>query len=107
MIDFETYKMLCNKAKNYDNVDKYIMQDWQDWMNVYSNADVIAKLLRRIYNLAHEGLIEILRHFKMTELSKLFNVPYATVQSWKYGTGKISESTLMLIGYTLIHTSTL
>ena len=105
MIDFETYKALYNKAKSYDNVDKYIMQDWQDWMKEYDNADIIAKVMRRIYNLAHEGLTEILKHYKMTELSKLYNTPYKTVQSWKYGTGKISESTLMLIGYTLIHTS--
>lgn len=107
MIDYETYKQLYEKAKNYDNVDKYIMQGWQDWMKEYDNADIIAKVLRRIYNLAHEGFFEILKYFKMTEFSKLYNTPYRTVQGWKSGEGKISESMVILVGYTLIHSSKL
>lgn len=104
MIRFKTYKQLYSEAKEYNNIDMYIMErGWQDWMDDMS-VDEIADLLRNIHTITHEGIKGILdiTGDKITVFCHKYATKYRTVQKWLSGEREAPEYTIMLLGYAVL-----
>lgn len=105
MINFDTYCRLYSEAREYDNIDKYIMErGWQeDWMNEFT-ADKIADLLRDIHTISREGFNGILETdgTKLTAFCKRYLIPYSTAQKWKLGDNVPAEYTMLHLGYVVL-----
>lgn len=104
MFNFDTYLRLYSEAREYDNIDKYIMErGWQDWMDDFS-ADQIANLLRDVYAISREGLQGMLSldGNKLTVFCRRYLLPYSTVQKWKLGDNVPTEYTMLHLGYAVL-----
>lgn len=105
MISFDTYRALYAEARQYEDIDRYIMErGWQDWMDSIGDADQIADLLRAIHAVSREGIIGMLAvdGTKLTEFCKRYCLPYSTAQKWKLGTVPPSDQMMILLGYAVI-----
>lgn len=104
MINFDTYRRLYGEAKEYDNIDMYIMErGWQDWMDDMS-ADEITKLLRAVYSIGRDGfksMVEI-SGTKLAEFCRRYLLPYRSAQNWLNGEREAPEYTMLLLGYAVL-----
>lgn len=83
---FETYVRLYEEAKEYTDIEMYVMErGWQeDWMRGLADADEIVSLLKSIYDISNNGIKAVLSKYKsLKQVSALYNIPYSTVQKWK------------------------
>lgn len=108
MISFSVYKQLYGEAKEYDNIDMYIMErGWQDWMDDMT-ADDIADLLRNIYTISRDGIKGLLSITgdNLTVFCRKYVIKYRTAQNWLSGNRdakrEAPEYTLMLLGFAVL-----
>ncbi len=104
MITFDTYRNLYAEAREYEDIDRYIMErGWQDWMDGM-DAVQIADLLRAIHTISREGIIGMLAvdGTKLTAFCKRYCLPYPTAQKWKLGSAPPTEYTMLMLGYAVI-----
>lgn len=107
MIAFDTYRILYTEAKEYEDIDRYIMErGWQDWMDNIRDADRIADFLRAVYVISKGGLDGILavegENTKLISFCNRYVLNYSTVQKWKLKLSTPSEDRLLHIGYSVI-----
>ena len=104
MINFDTYRTLYAEAREYNDIDRYIMErGWQDWMDGM-DADQIADLLRAVYTISRggvEGMLAV-EGTKLTAFCKRYLLPYNTAQKWKLGTNIATDYTMLHLGYAVI-----
>lgn len=106
MINFDTYRALYAEARQYEDIDRYIMErGWQDWMDFIGDADQIADLLRAVYTISRDGIDGMLsvEGGKLTEFCKRYCLPYSTVQKWKLKETAPAEHTMLLLGYAVLN----
>lgn len=104
MITFDTYRVLYAEAREYEDIDRYIMErGWQDWMDGM-DAEQIADLLRAIHTISRDGIIGMLAvdGTKLTAFCKRYLLPYNTAQKWKLGSNPPTEYTMLMLGYAVI-----
>ena len=105
MVKFDTYRNLYAEARQYEDIDRYIMErGWQSWMDGIGDADQIADLLRAVYAISRGGIDGILsvEGGKLTEFCQRYCLPYSTAQKWKLKGTAPAEHTLLLLGYAVI-----
>lgn len=97
---FETYVRLYGEAKEYTDIDMYVMErGWQeDWMRGLD--DGIYYLLKSIYDISNNGIKAVLSKYKsLKQVSALYNIPYSTVQKWKSEETIPPEYTVIMLSY--------
>lgn len=107
MIAFDTYRVLYYEARQYEDIDRYILErGWQGWMNSIGDADRIADLLRAVYAISKGGLDGVLtvegENTKLISFCNRYVLNYSTVQKWKLKLSTPSEDRLLHIGYSVI-----
>ncbi len=100
-MNFKTYVKLYGEAKDYADIDMYIMErGWQGWMDSLANADEIVALLKSIFDISNNGIKAVLSRYKsLKQVSALYNIPYSTVQKWKSGETIPPEYTVVMLSY--------
>lgn len=104
MINYKTFTILYGEAKEYSNLDLYILErGWQDWMN-YINKNDVAKILTDIYEMSVNDIKGILKVSSLTlsALARKFYVPLVTAQKWKAGNRTPPFYTLAMMAYITI-----
>lgn len=99
---FETYVRLYAEAKEYTDIEMYVMErGWQeDWMRSLANADEIVNLLKSIYDISNNGIKAVLSRYKsLKQVSVLYKIPYSTVQKWKSEEITPPEYTVVMLSY--------
>ncbi len=104
MINFDTYRALYAEAREYTNIDMYIMErGWQDWMDGM-DADQIADLLRDIHAISRGGFSAAVKieGLKLTAFCKRYCLPYSTAQKWVGDIAAPAEYMVLHLGYSVI-----
>lgn len=99
-LKFETYVRLYGEAKEYTDIDMYVMErGWQeDWMRGLD--DGIYYLLKSIYDISNNGIKAVLSRYKsLKQVSVLYKIPYSTVQKWKSEEITPPEYTVIMLSY--------
>lgn len=104
-IRYSQFVEFYNEAKTYRDVEKYIAErGWQDWMNPYEkNPQLIADILTLIYELAYldfKGLRKKLG-LSIKKFSRVYDIPYRTIENWETGKSICKKHLLMIIAYTI------
>ena len=83
MIDFELFTRLYSEAKQYDDIDLFTSERWQDWMDNFSTQEVIF-ILNKIYEYSQESLqdIRIKLNYSRVALSRAYYIPLRTLENW-------------------------
>ena len=93
---------LYDEAREYDNIDMYVMErGWQDWMEGQT-AEEIKDILYDIYNLANADLKEMrtTHSFPMrSELCHVLGASERTVQDWELIPEKLRSYIKKLLAY--------
>lgn len=101
-MDLEYYQALVDDAKSIDGRGYWIGSYGYPPECPY-DADKLVKILGIIYDVAHNNVKSIVKHYKtMRTFSNLYRISYITVQQWCNEKRNINDYTLRLIGYTLI-----
>lgn len=103
MIKFETFKQLWSEAKEYDDIDMYVMErGWQEWMNGIG-TDTIVQLLNNIYDCSRGDINTIFEHYStLRQASNMLCIPYSTCQKWTGGNNNPPDYTKMWMAYITI-----
>lgn len=104
MISFKTFAVLYGEAKDYKDIDMFVVERaWQSWMDNINEND-IGKLLLDIYEMSQHNINGILQvsELNLSQLAHKFYVPLKTVQSWKGGQRKPPEYTMLMLSYITI-----
>ncbi|OHX28316.1 hypothetical protein Javan273_0003 [Streptococcus phage Javan273] len=95
---FELFKTLYDEAIESENLEYFIAErGWQDWMEDYQ-ADEIAIILTKIYNLATNELKDT-RDVSRAEFARQYNIPARTLQDWDLGKRTPPTYVKMLLDY--------
>lgn len=101
MINFKTFAVLYGEAKEYSDLDPYILErGWQDWMN-HINKNDVAKILTDIYEMSVDGIKGVLKVSSLTlsAFARKLYVPLTTAQKWKAGDRTPPEYTMLMMSY--------
>lgn len=104
MIDYELFTRLYDEALSYKEVDFFIAErGWQEWMNLFDDVDMIAKILEIIYEYSRCTIKDIRNNLNVSRasFSRKYGIPLRTVEDWESERSKIPEYTEKLIKYTL------
>ena len=108
MITFDAYRALYYEARQYEDIDRYIMDRgrtaWMDGMD----ADRIADLLRNIYTISRSGISGMLEvdGTTLTDFSKRYGISYNTTMKWKRDETVPAEHAMLLLGYAILSNKT-
>ncbi len=96
------YQSLVDDAKTTDNKDYWITSYGYPADCPYE-PDQLLDILGIIYEVAHDDIKSIVNRVgTRANFSRLYNVPYRTVQNWCNNINSITDYTLRLVGYTLV-----
>ena len=104
MINYELFLKLYNEAKSYDSLEWFISErGWQEWMNLFDDVDIIAKILEIIYEYSRCTIKDIRNKLNISRatFSRIYNIPIRTIENWDTIPSKIPVYTEELIKYTL------
>ena len=104
LINFKLFAQLYVETQQYNDMDVYIAErGWQDWMNDYSE-DQVVYILKTIYQMAKMSFTD-LRTFggysSRVSFCDTFKIPVKTVQKWDYEVSSTADYTKMFIAYIL------
>lgn len=102
---YELFSRLYDEASDYEDLEFYIAErGWQDWMDDYQEADVIADLLEKIYTFAKSDFktLRIQSGYGIKAFSLAYGIPERTVQAWEYGERAPADYLTKLLAYTML-----
>ena len=101
-MNFEYYQALVDDAKKVDNKDYWTASYGYPADCPYTLRQLL-DVLDIIYDVAHGDLTSIIKRIGTGRaFSRLYDIPYRTVQNWCNNINQINSYILRLIGYTLI-----
>ncbi len=104
MITFHAYTEMYRRAKDFDSMERYILQRrWHAWMEGMTAGEV-TDLMEKIYRISCHGIMGVLEieGCKLAELCRRYLLPYPSVQEWRAGGTQPPEYVLLLLGWAVI-----
>lgn len=100
---YNNYRTLVGEAKNLPTEEKFIGEVGYPADEPLDTEDFL-KVLHIIYTVANENFLEIfnISGLKLSVFSRKFNIPYRTLQGWKWEERKTPEYILQMIGYIMV-----
>lgn len=101
-MNFAHYQALVDDAKEIDDKNYWIHSYGYPADCPYTPWQLL-EILDIIYDVAHDDITSIIKRIGTgAAFSRLYGIPYRTVQNWRNNVSQINDYILRLIGYTLI-----
>lgn len=101
-MELRYYQSLVDDAKTANNKD-YWIANYGHPADCPYEPNQLLDILEIIYDVAHDDIKSIVQGIgTKQDFSRLYDIPYRTVQNWCNSINSITNYTLRLIGYTLV-----
>lgn len=104
LLNYTIFLRLYDESKEYDDIDMFVAErGWQEWMDGM-DTDTIYYILESIHYMAHSPFKDVREKYGYTrpQISRLYKIPYRTIQDWELDKRKAPEYIETLIYYSIL-----